>query len=760
MPVPTGFPVARAQADLLPVRDARGVLRVLIASLAHGGAERIVLEWLTAEARRGRPIELAVLHRRKSAWPIPDGIHARVRGREGSEAFLRALARDWKGAIEPVSVHLVPDAQMAILWSEGLRTVPVVHNARDGWRNDPSTWHPAHVPLAIACAQRVRSEMIDSGCRVPVVALRHRPQVGDAAFDSATRAEIRAGLGVGPHTLLLGAVGAIKAQKDYVRAVGVLAALLRRRDAALAIVGGVLDRGGVAELSRIAEAAAAADVAHRLKLPGFADPVDGYYAAFDAFVNVSRFEGLSIAAQEALAAGLPVIATDVGGQGEIVHPALTLVGAEAPDDAIAQILAGLPVRDRLEPGRLPRAPRVWSLSLAGREPAGGRLDTLFVTANLNAGGAQRSLVNLALELAGHHEFAIGVCSESTHAHFPQELARHGVEAFRLASEADPFAVAESLLATAAEREARNLCFWNVDPKVKLLVTRFAPATLRIIDVSPGHYAFEELEATQAFGESIAFTPRDYEARIDALVLKYAAHGHPPCAVVHVIPNGVALRGSRTTPPEFPRFLVAGRIAPSKRLEAIVEAFAAIARMEPRAELHIVGEAEPRHAAYAEALAHDAGALPVRFRGAMPSLAYLDESFTATIVLGTHQGSPNAVLEAMAAGIPVIANDSGGTRELVLAGLTGWLLAEGADAAAIAAAMRECLANPGEARSRAGRARCRVEDHFSLAAMAAGYLRVLGAEPGSSHEKMAPWNSASVPAAPPRSSSVPSPTTVA
>jgi glycosyltransferase involved in cell wall biosynthesis len=230
--------------------------------------------------------------------------------------------------------------------------------------------------------------------------------------------------------------------------------------------------------------------------------------------------------------------------------------------------------------------------------------------------------------------------------------------------------------------------------------------------------------------------------------------------VHVIPNGVALHGAPAAPPKHPRFLVAGRIAPSKRLEAIVEAFAAVARSHPGAELHFVGEAEPRHAAYAEALARSAMGLPIHFRGAMPSLTYLEEAFTATIVLGTHQGSPNAVLEAMAAGIPVIANDSGGTRELVLAGLTGWLLAEDADVAAIAAAMRECLANPGEARSRARRARSRVEDHFSLAAMAAGYLRVLGAEPGPSHEKMAPWNSASVPVAPPRSPSVPSPTTVA
>jgi glycosyltransferase involved in cell wall biosynthesis len=771
MLAPAGFLVARALPGLLGVRDARGALRVLIASLAHGGAERIVLEWLSAEARGGRAIELAVLHRRKSAWEVPEGVHARVRGRESPEAFLRALARDWRGAIEPVSVHLVPDAQMAILWEEGIRTVPVVHNARSGWRNDPASWSPEHVPLAIACAQSVRSEMIEAGCRVPIIALRHRPRVGADAFDACRRAEVRAALGVGPETFLVGAVGAIKPQKDYVRAVEVLAALVARRDAALAIVGGVLDRSGVAELECIAGAAARNNVAQRLKLPGFADPVDAYYAAFDALLNVSRFEGLSMAAQEGLAAGLPVVATDVGGQREIDHPNLTIVDANETAEAIAGRLSAFPVRGRLEAERKLRAPRAWSLALAARPRGDERIDTLFVTANLNAGGAQRSLANLAKQLQGRHAFAIAVCGESTHPWFAAELERRGIEAFRPAPDADPFAVAESLLAHAAARGARNLCFWNADAKVKLLVACFAPAPLRLVDVSPGHYAFEELEAAGDFGEAIAFSPRDYEARLDVLVLKYAASAPPRGREVRVVSNGVAPGSKRAARPAHPRFLVSGRIAPSKHLELIFEAFAAIAASDPRAELHVVGQAEERHAQYAGQLADRAASLAVRFRGAMPDLAHLAEPFTAAIVLGTHQGSPNAVLEAMAAGIPVIANDSGGTRELVEDGVTGWLLPEHTGADEIALAMQASFRDADAAVVRAERALARVRERFSLEAMAEGYLAILGAEavPGPmilgaeacpAHAKMPACNSATAPAAPAPSSSVPSPMTAA
>ena len=57
--------VARPIAGLLPVEDVRGPLRVVIASLVPGGAERIVIEWLAAESARGRAVELAVLYRTK-----------------------------------------------------------------------------------------------------------------------------------------------------------------------------------------------------------------------------------------------------------------------------------------------------------------------------------------------------------------------------------------------------------------------------------------------------------------------------------------------------------------------------------------------------------------------------------------------------------------------------------------------------------------------------------------------------------------------
>lgn len=724
MKAPSDPVLAQTVMDLLPICDRREPVRVLVASLALGGAERIVLEWLGAEAARQRTIELAVLHPRRIAWTPPAGIALRVRSQQTPTAFLAELAEHWRTARTPVSVHLVNDELIDILWNAGVQTVPVVHNMRAGWRNDPVRWQPAQVPLAVACSNAVRQEMLADGCQVPVMTLRHMPAFDPTAIDPANRTRLRTELRVGSTTLLVAAVGAFKSQKDYARAIDVMHHLRRQREAVLLILGGALDGDGLAELDRVVSRACAAGLADHLRLPGFVQPIGPYYAAADVLLNVSRFEGFSMAVREALVVGLPVLATAVGGQGERAHDGLRLLPPDAPDALIAEHLAALPVRDTLTGESLPRAPRLWSLTTAWQRPGKRRVETLFVTANLNAGGAQRSLVNLVTQIAAQHPLAVAVCGETTQRAFADTLAQHGVETFRPTAQADPYALAESLLGWAGAHALRTLCFWNVDPKVKLLLARVAPAELRLIDVSPGHYAFAELDGVANFAAAIDLDVAAYYARLDVLVLKYHATDTPPCRRTIVIANGVATASRAAPAPAVPRFLVSGRIAPSKRLKTVLTAFAQVQRDQPTAELHLVGQAEARYAACLAELRVQASGLAVYFRGADPTMSYRCEPFTAAVVLGTHQGSPNAVLEAMAAGLPVIANASGGTGGIVRAGKTGWLLPEHCTAAELAAAMLESFAQPARSTFLGTAGRAYVRAHHDLEVMAARYLDLL------------------------------------
>jgi glycosyltransferase involved in cell wall biosynthesis len=209
------------------------------------------------------------------------------------------------------------------------------------------------------------------------------------------------------------------------------------------------------------------------------------------------------------------------------------------------------------------------------------------------------------------------------------------------------------------------------------------------------------------------------------VLKYPDPQAPACRRIEVVPNGVALRA---LPPECdtPRFLVHGRLAPSKRIETIFEAFACLCNRQPHAELHVFGNAEPRHTEYAAQVVATAPG-GVIFRGPDFSTGYLAEPWTAAVVLGTHQGCPNAVLEASSAGVPVIANASGGTGELVVDGETGWLLGEQCDVASLAHAMIEVCASPCQARLRGLAGRTLVRERHRIEMMATRYLAILSDE---------------------------------
>jgi glycosyltransferase involved in cell wall biosynthesis len=75
------------------------------------------------------------------------------------------------------------------------------------------------------------------------------------------------------------------------------------------------------------------------------------------------------------------------------------------------------------------------------------------------------------------------------------------------------------------------------------------------------------------------------------------------------------------------------------------------------------------------------------------------------------GLPNALLEAMACGRPVIASRVGGIPEVIRDGVDGVLVPPG-DIALLAQAMSTVLANPGEAAALGARARLRVSEEFA------------------------------------------------
>ena len=136
----------------------------------------------------------------------------------------------------------------------------------------------------------------------------------------------------------------------------------------------------------------------------------------------------------------------------------------------------------------------------------------------------------------------------------------------------------------------------------------------------------------------------------------------------------------------------GRLAPEKNWDTLVRAFAKIHEEHPKARLVLIGDGTGRQSL--EALATELGVSDrVTFTGALPFQEiprYLKaaDAFAFASVTET-QGL--VTIEAMAAGLPVVAVDGPGTRDIVESGKQGFLVEN--DPGALAKGIKKLLADP-------------------------------------------------------------------
>jgi glycosyltransferase involved in cell wall biosynthesis len=167
------------------------------------------------------------------------------------------------------------------------------------------------------------------------------------ARDAGARERVRRELSVSPETVVVGTVGNLKAQKaplDFVEA----ARRAHAEDPRLRFV-----YAGDGELrADVERAITRASLGGVVRLLGWRDDVAAVLAACDVFLLTSRFEGLPRAALQAIAAEVPVVATDTGGIAEVVSSGesgvLVRVGdVGAAADAVLRLAADPVLRRRL-----------------------------------------------------------------------------------------------------------------------------------------------------------------------------------------------------------------------------------------------------------------------------------------------------------------------------------------------------------------------------------------------------------------------------
>ena len=148
-----------------------------------------------------------------------------------------------------------------------------------------------------------------------------------------------------------------------------------------------------------------------------------------------------------------------------------------------------------------------------------------------------------------------------------------------------------------------------------------------------------------------------------------------------------------------RLMQSCRFIDKKGLDTTLQAFAIIAASYPHARLALLGDG-PLRPALEQQAKHLGVAERVDFPGFVPNTKVAEAVYTSHLYFhpsrtssdGNREGVPNAMLEAMASGVPVIATQHGGIPEAVTDGESGLLVAEN-DPQALASAALRVMADP-------------------------------------------------------------------
>jgi glycosyltransferase involved in cell wall biosynthesis len=207
-------------------------------------------------------------------------------------------------------------------------------------------------------------------------------------------------------------------------------------------------------------------------------------------------------------------------------------------------------------------------------------------------------------------------------------------------------------------------------------------------------------------------------------LRQLASAFDPRFEISIIPNGVDLQSYRPAERDwsFPRLLSVGRVVHQKGLDLAIRALGQL--KELNWEWCIAGDGPQMD--ILQSLAKELGIEDrVHFLG-WQSREQLVESYRqANIFLfpSRHEGMPNALLEAMASGLPVIASCIAGSEELVLDEKTGYLFPS-EDVESLLAALRKILSDPALREQMGNNSRLHAEASYNWESTARQYELLL------------------------------------
>jgi glycosyltransferase involved in cell wall biosynthesis len=332
------------------------------------GWKPVVISMLPAEGRLADELKFAGIAVRS--------LHMRT-GVPDPRAILRlilTLRRIRPVVLHSHMVHANLLARIAVLLWRSPKLICTIHNVKDGgrfrqiaYRATDSIPELTTVVSYAAGAQFLHTRAV-SPSRMRVIP--NGIDIEKFAPDRKARAFVRQSLALGAHFVWL-AAGRFDAQKDYPNMLRAFARL-RPANAILLIAG----KGPFkAEAERLLQELRIED---QVKLLGLRDDIPQLMNGADAYVLSSQWEGLPLVLLEAAATGLPVVATRVGGNDEIVLDKKTGLLVPPQDScALAKAMDWIMRMDEVQSREMQRAAREYVVANYSLDAIVAKWDAIY-----------------------------------------------------------------------------------------------------------------------------------------------------------------------------------------------------------------------------------------------------------------------------------------------------------------------------------------------------------------------------------------------
>jgi glycosyltransferase involved in cell wall biosynthesis len=308
-------------------------------------------------------------------------------------------------------------------------------------------------------------------------------------------------------------------------------------------------------------------------------------------------------------------------------------------------------------------------------PSRERLEVCFVAGVIGSGGAERQLFYTLKTL---HEHGVGVRLLYMADHnWSSRFGALGVPVACLGETASRAARLMRIVSSLRQRPPHIVQSWH------FYTNLYAVAAARIVRAAEigavRSDAINDVESLGRLGSISLRLPRLVAANSRAAIanaIDLGALAERLRLLPNVVDTDAFVPSARTAPPGPVRLLLVGGLAPVKRADRFLSVLARVrSRARHAVKGLIVGHDLQHRWPLLQQQADRLGLLPdgVEYRGAVQDMAAAYRDAHAVVLTSDREGTPNAVMEAMAAGLPVVTTRVGGVPDLVRHGRSGFVV---------------------------------------------------------------------------------------